>query len=363
MPLRLSKCGVFYFSRRIPEDLLSLYQTNRVVMSLKTKSVKIARIRSAALAAKLEEDWITLRWKNNSDPFHRYLKDQQSITVSLSSAPMLSEAKGVYIKGKGKDRSKTFEQAIDRAIGYLIKLHGDKPIDTYTRVEANALRDAFVERGLRTNTIKRIITSIRAIINFTCKELGLDEIRTFSGLLIDNEAKIATKKRLPIPTDVMKKVLKECQELNDQPRWIVALVSDTGMRLSEAVGLVKGDVVLENNHPYLRLTEHPWRRLKSKSSERIVPLAGNSLWAVKQALNATDNEFLFPKYCSEKGSKGNSASAALNKWLSYRVPKGCVMHSFRHSMRDRLRAVECPTTIIDRLGGWSVEGVVITGCQ
>jgi len=59
----------------------------------------------------------------------------------------------------------------------------------------------------------------------------------------------------------------------------------------------------------------------------------------------------------EEGCKSNSASAALNKWLSRRVPKCCVIHSFRHSFRDRLRAVECPQDITDRLGGWTVGGV------
>ena len=33
------------------------------------------------------------------------------------------------------------------------------------------------------------------------------------------------------------------------------------------------------------------------------------------------------------------------------------MHSSRHSMRDRLRAVECPSDIIDQIGGWAAEGV------
>ena len=33
------------------------------------------------------------------------------------------------------------------------------------------------------------------------------------------------------------------------------------------------------------------------------------------------------------------------------------MHSFRHSMRDRLRAVECPSDVIDQIGGWATEGV------
>ena len=33
------------------------------------------------------------------------------------------------------------------------------------------------------------------------------------------------------------------------------------------------------------------------------------------------------------------------------------MHSFRHSMRDRLRAVECPSDVIDQIGGWLTQGV------
>ncbi len=33
------------------------------------------------------------------------------------------------------------------------------------------------------------------------------------------------------------------------------------------------------------------------------------------------------------------------------------MHSFRHSMRDRLRAVEGPSDVIDQIGGWATEEV------
>jgi len=39
------------------------------------------------------------------------------------------------------------------------------------------------------------------------------------------------------------------------------------------------------------------------------------------------------------------------------VPEGCVIHSFRHSMRDRLRAVQCPSDMIDQIGGWTTAGV------
>ena len=34
-----------------------------------------------------------------------------------------------------------------------------------------------------------------------------------------------------------------------------------------------------------------------------------------------------------------------------------VIHGFRHSFRDRLRAVECPSEIIDQLGGWSLRSI------
>jgi len=47
----------------------------------------------------------------------------------------------------------------------------------------------------------------------------------------------------------------------------------------------------------------------------------------------------------------------MNKWLKKYVPEGCVVHSFRHSMRDRLRAVKCPADLIDQIGGWTTIGV------
>ena len=47
----------------------------------------------------------------------------------------------------------------------------------------------------------------------------------------------------------------------------------------------------------------------------------------------------------------------LKKWLNSRIPDGCSVHSFRHSMRDRLRAVNCPFEMVDQIGGWSRETV------
>ncbi len=45
--------------------------------------------------------------------------------------------------------------------------------------------------------------------------------------------------------------------LDDEPRWLIALISDTGMRLSEACGLQARDIHLDDNTPYIDLVEHP----------------------------------------------------------------------------------------------------------
>ena len=81
---------------------------------------------------------------------------------------------------------------------------------------------------------------------------------------------------------------------------------------------------------------------------------GETLWAVQRAAAAGH---LFPSYCDGQTTKANSASAALNKWLKVHVYKNVVVHSLRHAMRDRLRAVECPANVIDQIGGWSRKGV------
>ena len=39
------------------------------------------------------------------------------------------------------------------------------------------------------------------------------------------------------------------------------------------------------------------------------------------------------------------------------IGKREAIHSFSHSMRDRLRAVACSADIIDAIGGWTTGGI------
>jgi integrase len=356
-PYIFAKRGIYYFSRRVPVDLRCHYRQPRVTLSLRTRSPRAAQARAASLATKLDEDWLTLRWRSSSDPFSRFFIGPRETDAVVSSAPLLSEAKNLYLSVKGIGRPKSFEQSADRAVGYMINLFGDRPIDTYTRPEVNQLRDALAERGLSRASLKRNFSVIRAMVNFATREHGLQDVTTFSGIYLGEDEGQKATKRSPIPLDVIRQVQHMCRDIDDEARWLLALISDTGMRLGEAAGLVVDDVHIDAKYPHIALKAHPWRRLKTQGSERIIPIVGASHWAAQRAVSSTGGRFLFPRYCSEGGCKANSASAALNKWLNPRVPAGCVIHSFRHSMRDRLRAVECPPDIVDQIGGWAVRGV------
>ena len=207
---------------------------------------------------------------------------------------------------------------------------------------------------MSSSSVKRVFSSVKSIVNLAIREQGLTVTNVFSETFIPDDG--AKQQRNPVPTGALQRVQLDCQNLDDEARRLISLISDTGMRLSEACGPLVSDIHVNAATPFVDLKVHPWRRLKTASSQRQIPLVGFSLWAAKRVISSPTG-FAFPKYCNEKKCNSNSASAALNKWLKPRVPNGCFIHSFRHSLRERLRAVECPADIIDAIGGWATEGI------
>jgi integrase len=359
------KDGVFYFSRRIPSELICHYSSPRIAYSLRTRSVRIAEARARKAADQLEEYWFHLRCQDRELPGKHMLRlGKQSILLKQPSSPeasqttvLLSEAVEVYLGLKGRDKPATYRRAAERACGYVIDACGDKPLDTYTKSDSNAFRDSLIKRGLAGSSMTRVFASVRAIVNFAASEQGLMINNPFSGVYYDREAGVSD--RLPIPPEHLVRVQAKCRQIDDDLRWLVAMVSDTGMRLAEAAGLLREDICEDEGGQLVAyIRPHPWRRLKTKGSERVVPMEGQSRWAAQQVLSQQDqSKFAFPRYNKTDITNANSASAALNKWLKEHVPQQCTMHSFRHSMRDRLRAVECPADVVDQVGGWQTDGV------
>lgn len=342
---------MYYFVRRVPKALLGYYSVDKIALSLRTKSIAVAKSRAAKLSQQLDDEWSSLSWNACESPLSRFRKIS-STGITAAQGPTISEAKAVYLKQVGIGRSQTFFNSVERAANCLIEGCGDKPIDAISRSDVNNIRDSLIERGLTAASVKRNLSTLRALIWFTCREFGLNQNPSFASVFLP---KLESNRpdRMPIPLATIRTIQDECRQLDDEARWLIALLSDTGVRLSEALGLHASDIVTQNGIPSLSIQESRWRPLKTKSSTRTIPLVGAALWASERLVESSGNGFLFTKYCDGQITKSNSASAALNKWLKPRVPDGCVIHSFRHSFRDRLRAVECPAEIIDQLGGWT----------
>ena len=345
--------GVYQFIRRIPVDLSDHYGSSRIQISLKTKNISVACRSARSITQRLDDYWLGLRLQKMDIPAINLVRTSSN---STNNDYMLTDALDLYLKLKGIDKDKTFIRTANRNTEYVIQVLGNKSVTAYSSSEAAEFRDWLINKGMGKSTVKRVFSSIRSIINLTITEKGLEGTNGFLGTFIPEG--LEEKKRKPIPTHIIKDIQNKCMELDDDLRWLIALLSDTGMRLGEAVGLLKADIVLDKETPHLNLIPHPWRRLKTSGSERQIPLVGASLWSAKRIKQLdTTNQFAFPRYCNEQTHNANSASAALNKWLRSHAPEGCVVHSFRHSIRDRLRAVECPKEIIDQIGSWSSSDV------
>ena len=348
------KSGTYYFVRRVPKDIQEHYTSSRVVICLKTKRRDSAVKASRSIAQRLEDYWLSLRLSKLDIPALHLLRDK-SLSASTPSSMTLSEALELYLRLKGSNKDKVFQRGAERNIQSVIDVLGDRPVDKYASSDAASYRDYLLKKGLTTNSVKRNFSTIRSIINLCIQEHGLDCKNAFSRVYLPDLDD--SKKRKPIPIENIRRIQQDCREEDDEARWLVALISDTGMRLSEAAGLHINDIMLDEDIPYINLTPHPWRSLKTKGSQRQIPLVGASLWAAQRIKANPHHIFAFPRYNTTSSTNANSASAAINKWLKPRVPEGCVVHSFRHSLRDRLRAVQCPPDMIDQIGGWNTAGV------
>jgi hypothetical protein len=105
------KDGIWYFSRRVPADLRRHYRTGRIAYSLRTKSIRDARVRAMSDAAKLDR------------------------------------------------------HAVRRSCGYLIDCCGMKDLKDYMRSDATKFRDYLFAKGLNGASVARIFGTVRAVMN------------------------------------------------------------------------------------------------------------------------------------------------------------------------------------------------------
>ena len=344
--------GIYYFQRRIPMDVRNHYNSHAIACSLKTRSRRIALRAASSLSLQLEEYWMALRVNQLTSVHCKKLKTSPDHAVSGVS---FMDAKDLYLKLKGQGKAESFATYTERNVDYVLEAIGNKDLMDYEPSDGGVFRDWLTEKGLASSSVKRVFSTIRAITNLAIAEYGLDMRSPFANVYFPELDDI--KERLPVSPHDIKLIQRHCRETNDEMRWLLALISDTGMRLAEAAGLALNDIVLDSEIPYINLKPNESRRLKTKQSSRKIPLIGLSLWAAQQVKSEFNGTYAFPRYTKGGRCNANSASAALNKWVKQIATQPVSLHSFRHSLTDRLRAVQCPRDIIDAIGGWTAGSI------
>jgi integrase len=208
-----------------------------------------------------------------------------------------------------------------------------------------------------TGTVRRRLGVMAAV--FTTWRLERDPKYTspFEKLSIPGEGD-DKKPRIPFTPVELAALEAHCRTMDDDLRWVLAMLADTGARLAEVVGLKLTDIVLEGEVPHIIIQPHPWRALKNNFSARSVPLVGVALWAAHRAVETAKEgqEFAFPRYTSATECRATAASGALTSWIR-RKGLDHVPHELRHTMADRLRDVQCPKDIRYAIDGHAAQDV------
>jgi integrase len=154
----------------------------------------------------------------------------------------------------------------------------------------------------------------------------------FKGLRLRGQTE---RSRMPFETEFIQEKLLEqgaLNDLNEDARYVLYVITETGMRPSEVVNLQDSAIRLDAKIPYVKFTR--WSQTED-GRFRAVALA-----AMK----------LRPRGFRRYREKSSSLSATVNKFLrvnGLRPTKDHSVYSLGHSFKDRLVAVEAPDSLID----------------
>lgn len=342
IPYTITRSGTIYYNRRVPKHAVGIYGS--YIRQALSKDAEEAEAYAERLSNVLEASWSR---KACVSPV-----DVASVVESFKPRSfLLSEIAEEYLSLRKID-----ENPPRTALDTFISLAGDREVSEYSREDAKLFVRHLIKKGNKTATIRRRINSLSAIINYAYSELDLDKRNPFTRLMIQGEGQ-DSHKRGTFTNEQLKQGYDTALASRSKVKLLMPLLGETGCRLAEIVGLRLEDIDPEQDLIHIR--PNTARRLKTPNSTRTLPLVGYAKLAMEKAIPQSDGEWLFPRYIKEGTCKATHASNALNKWLKNDFG-GLTAHCLRHTMRDRLRAVECPMELIDQIGGWKTVGGVGT---
>lgn len=257
-------------------------------------------------------------------------------------SPLFTEALNLYINslnGSVADsrKSKSISDAI-RWTNQLIEVSKDIGIDKLTRGHVTA----YIHSRLQTcksTTVRRELNTLSSIWNHGAREYNLNTPNPFSHQTIPNEGEDADKPSIPTLEETITIIQKLINGRKSKYTALLMIIILTGLRNSEAWGILDQDVDYQNKKLHIQPNE--LRNLKTPTSTRVIPIV--------DPLNLWIKTYLKDK---SRPSSPDTASAGMTKLLRS-MGLTFTPHSLRHGMRDRLVELRATEIEIDELLGWS----------
>lgn len=403
------RSGVYYFARRTPQKLKAIDSRNVIRQSLKTTDIHIARKKRDEMILSTNKYWQSLSYgqSNNAstnffdmvmertrlhnidyiraNEFNSRSEIAELVTrisalescntshdhvdvdalLGLAEKPKIIVSKmfEIYInriaiqdqENKTKDQVRVWKKAKTRAIENFINLCGDIPVSHITRKHAINFFDWWMKRVtgqdgtiMKPGTAQKDIGNLKKIYSEYYKYYGDEDRKNpFRNLRFKD---VDIEKHPAFSHADIKSIFNSPKmlNLNFEARMILLICADTGCRPSEICGLEKSNIHLDVEHPYIEIKDMPGRKLKTRSSNRTVPLIGVALHAMKQIPNGPVKY----KFGETQLSATTNKFLRRNKFLP--TPKHS-LYSFRHAIMDRMEEADIEDEFRRRLLGHSIN--------
>ena len=204
------------------------------------------------------------------------------------------------------------------------ELTGNKPLKDATRDDGRKLAQHYKDAGNKSATIIKKVSWLRAAVELAIDE-GKMKFNAFRNVVPKGDDEL---RRKPLSDADMMACEKNLGALSESDRLLFRFLGATGARLGEAFQ-VDGETT-ELGVRYVVIGS------KTEASQRRLPLPAGMLAVLPEKI-------VGPLFTGD----ASAASTRLNRFLNEcgLTDRSLVVHSLRHRMKDKLRAVGCPLDV------------------
>lgn len=283
IPYTICRSGTYYYNRRVPKHAVKAYGS--FIRQALSKCPEEAEAYAIRLGDILEGSWSRTTKRVQPVDILAVLESFKPRSV------LLSEITQEYLTLRDID-----QKPPTVALSGFISLAGDRDVSEYTREGAKLFVRHLEMKGNKTATIRRRINSLSAILNYAYAEHDLGKRNPFSRLIIKAEGE-DSHKRGTFTNDQLEEGYDKALASGSQIKLFMPLLGETGCSIAEIVGLRLQDIDLENDLIHIRANSA--RRLKTRNSQRTLPLVGYAKLAMEKALINSHDQYPLPMVYKE----------------------------------------------------------------